>query len=85
MRPKTSPVAWLDLLAVEQAHQVFEHLGLEDAVVLGQHALKRLELGLDGGHGLGDEPRQIAAARGRLLHDPVVAGLLGQPERAPAM
>ena len=29
----------LDLLAVEQAHQVFEHLGLEDAVVLGQDTL----------------------------------------------
>ena len=28
----------LDLLAVEQAHEVFEDLGLEDAVVLGQHA-----------------------------------------------
>ena len=34
----------LDLLAVEQAHQVFEDLRLEDAVVLGQHALERLEL-----------------------------------------
>ena len=55
----------LDLLAVEQAHQVFEHLGLEDAVVLGQHALERLELGLDGGHGLGDELGQVGAARRR--------------------
>ena len=54
----------LDLLAVEQAHQVFEHLGLEDAVVLRQHALERLELGLDGGHRLGDELRQVGAARG---------------------
>ena len=74
----------LDLLAVEQPHQVFEHLGLEDAVVLRQHAGERLELGLDGRHGLGDEPGQIAAARGRLLHDPVVAGLLREQERAAA-
>ncbi len=28
-----------DLLAIEEAHQVFEHFGLEDAVVLWQHAL----------------------------------------------
>ena len=49
----------LDLLAVEEAHQVFEHLGLEDAVVLGQHAQQRLELGLDGGHRLGDELGQV--------------------------
>ena len=71
----------LDLLAVEEAHQVFEHLGLEDAVVLGQHALQRLESGLDGGHGLGDKLGQVAAAGGGLLHDPVVAGVLRQPER----
>ena len=40
MRPNTSPVALLDLLAVEQAQQVFEHVGLEDAVVLGQLTLE---------------------------------------------
>ena len=31
--------------------------------------MKRLELGLDGGHGLGDEPGQVGSARGGLLHD----------------
>ena len=73
-----------DPLAVKQTHQVFEHLGFKDAIVLRQHPLKRLEFGLDGGHGLGDESRQINSARGRLLHDPIVMCLLGQPQRAPA-
>ena len=53
----------LDLLAVEEAHQVFEDLGLEDAVVLGQHALERLEVGLDGRHGVGDELGQVRRHR----------------------
>jgi glutamyl-tRNA reductase len=43
MRPNTSPVA-CDLLAVEEAHQVFEHLGLEDAVILGQPSCRGLVL-----------------------------------------
>lgn len=46
----------LDLRAVEEAHEVFEHFGLEDAVVLGQHAVQRFELSLDSSHGLGDQP-----------------------------
>jgi hypothetical protein len=42
-------------LAVEQTHQVFEYLGFKDAVVLAQYSGERFELGLDGGHGLGDQ------------------------------
>ena len=72
----------LDLLAVEQTHQVFEHLGFEDTVVLRQDSEERFELGFDGGHGLGDELRQVGTAHRRLLHDPVVAGLLRQVEGA---
>ena len=72
----------LDLLAVEQAHQVFEHRCLEDAVVLGQDAEEWLELRFDDSHGLGDELRQVCTAHRRLLHDPVVVGLLGQVEGA---
>jgi len=52
----------LDLLAVEEAHQVFEHPRLEDAVVLGQHAVERLELIFDRRHRVGYELGQIAAA-----------------------
>jgi hypothetical protein len=70
----------LDLRAVEEAHEVFEHFGLEDAVVLGQHAIQWFELGLDSSHGLGDQPGQIAAAGGGLLHDPVVARGFWQPQ-----
>ena len=44
----------LDLLAVEHAHQVFEDLGLEDAVALGEHAFQGLELRFDRLHRLGD-------------------------------
>ena len=72
----------LDLRAVEEAHQVFEHLGLEDAVVLRQDAEERLELGLDGGHRVGDQPRKIGTAGGSLLHDEVVLRRRGQVERA---
>ena len=39
---------------------------------------------LDGRHGLGDKLRQVAAAHRRLVHDPVVARLLWQPEGSPA-
>ena len=74
----------LDLLAVEQAHQIFENLGLEDAEVLGQDAQQWLELGLDGRHGVADELGQVGSARGRPVHDGVVAGRLRQPERAAA-
>ena len=49
----------LDLRAVEEAHQVFEHFGLEDAIVLGQHAVQWFELGLYSSHGLGDQPGQV--------------------------
>ena len=42
---------------------------------------ERLELGLNGRHRLGDEPGQVGAAHGGLLHDPVVASLLRQIER----
>ena len=73
-----------DLLTVEVPHQVFEHLGLEDAEVLGQHVRERLKLGLDRGHRVGDETRQVGSAHGGLLHDPVVAGFLRQPERTAA-
>ena len=72
----------LDQLTIEHAHEVFEHLGLEDAVVLGQYAEQGLELGLNSGHGLGDEPGQVSAADGGLLHDRVVASGLRQIERA---
>ena len=75
----------LDLFAVEQAHQVFEHLGLEDAIVLRQDALKRLELVLDGGHGLGDQLGQVTAAEGGLFYDPVEPGGLRQLEGPAAM
>lgn len=73
----------LDLFAVEQPHQILEHLGLEDAVVLWQDAQERLELALNGRHRLGDELGQVRPAHGGLLHNPVVLGLLGQVERAP--
>ena len=43
--------------------------------------MKRLELGLNGRHRLGDETWQIAAAGGGLLHDPVVASVLREPQR----
>ena len=82
--PEDVAAGLLDLLAVEEPHQVFEHFRLEDAVVLGQHALQRLELVLDGCHGLGNELRQVAAADCGLLHDHVVARPLRQPQRPPA-
>ena len=34
----------MDPLAIEPPHQVFEHFGLEDAVILWQNALQWLEL-----------------------------------------
>jgi hypothetical protein len=38
----------LDLVAVEQAHQVFKHPGFEDAIIFGQHTRKRLKLFFNG-------------------------------------
>jgi len=52
----------LDLLAVELLRQIFERLGLEDALVRRQNAHQRLELTLHGGHRVGDERRQVGAA-----------------------
>ncbi len=74
----------LDLLAVEHTHEFFEHLRLEDAVVLGQHALERLELLLDGFHRVGHELRERLFAARRLRHDPVVPCGLGQWQRPTA-
>jgi hypothetical protein len=70
-----------DLLAVEQPHEIFKHLGLEDAVILGQDAFQRLEPRFDGLHGIGHELGQRALAARGLRHDPVVASLLGQRQR----
>lgn len=72
----------LDLLTIEDPHQVFEHLGFEDAVVLGQQARQRLKLGLDSAHSVGDQFGKSGAAGGSLLHDEVVPRRSQQVERA---
>ncbi len=79
--PEHVPGGLLDPFAVEQAHEIFQDHGFKDAVVLGQDALEGLEIGLDGVHGLGDQPGKITA--GGFFHDGVVTGLLGQPQGAP--
>jgi len=43
---------------------------------------RNIELALDGAHRLGNELRQVYTTHRRLLHDPVVAGVLGQVEGA---
>jgi hypothetical protein len=71
-------------LAVEEAHQVFQDLGLKNAIVFGKHPLERLKLGLDGGHRIADQLGEVGAAGGGFAHDPIVAGLFRQPKGPPA-
>lgn len=68
-------------LAVEEAHQVFKDLRLEDPVVLRQHSLKRFKLCFNSHHRLSNEAWQVTTAGGGLLHDPIVASILREPQR----
>ena len=66
--------------AAKKRRWAWEAQADSSTIVLGQDAEERVELGLDGGHRLGDELGQVCTADSGLLHNPVVAGLLRQIE-----